>query len=152
MHWRFPTYLKVPRSIGRFSLNIFGDLWGGKLIPVLVWMQDRYPSLYACRNRGNRGSDRNLLGIIGSLLEELWAFLWKYELIKCSIIAPFIYNNTKPQEGSDPDSHPKRTNICLICGRWRQRTCWRNLHCVTVTCQQGYRPTISFEHLVSKEY
>ena len=23
---RFPTYLKVPRSIGRFSLNIFGDL------------------------------------------------------------------------------------------------------------------------------
>ena len=33
----FPTYLKVPRSIERFSLNIFGDLWGGeKLVPVLV--------------------------------------------------------------------------------------------------------------------
>ena len=33
----FPTCPKVPRSIGRFSLNIFGDLWGGeKVAPVLV--------------------------------------------------------------------------------------------------------------------
>ena len=38
------------------------------------------------------GSDRKLLGIIGNLLEELLAFLWKYELIKCSIYVPFIYN------------------------------------------------------------
>ena len=38
------------------------------------------------------GSDRNLLGTIGNLLEELGAFLWKCELIKCSIIGPFIYN------------------------------------------------------------
>ena len=33
---RFPMYLKLSRSIGRFFLNIFGDLLGGKLAPVLV--------------------------------------------------------------------------------------------------------------------
>ena len=32
-------------------------------------------------------SDRNILGIIGNLLEELWAFLWKGKLIKCLIIS-----------------------------------------------------------------
>ena len=33
------------------------------------------------------GSDRSLLVIIGNLLEELLAFLWKCELIKCLIIS-----------------------------------------------------------------
>ena len=32
-------------------------------------------------------SDRNLLGIIGNLLEGLWAFLWKGKLLKCLTIS-----------------------------------------------------------------
>ena len=36
----FPTYLKVPRSIGIFDLNIFGDLWGGKALS-LYWYECR---------------------------------------------------------------------------------------------------------------
>ena len=66
-------YLKVPRSIGRFSLNIFGDLWGGGSLS-LCWYECRI-DIPAYMHVGIRvivmGSDRNLLVIIGNLLEEL---------------------------------------------------------------------------------
>ena len=87
-----------PDPLGDFPW-IYLVIYGGeKLVPVLVWMQDRYPGLGI---KGMvMGSDRNLLGIIGNLLGiignllgELWAFLWKCELIKCLIIVPFIYNS-----------------------------------------------------------
>ena len=66
-------YLKVPRSIGRFSLNIFGDLRGGKSLP-LCWYECRMdiPAHMHVRIKTIvMGSDRNLLGIIGNLLETL---------------------------------------------------------------------------------
>ena len=45
-------------------------------------------------------------------------------------------------------------NIYLVCGRYRQRTCQCNPHCVTATCQRAMEtgPTKSFEDLVPKEY
>ena len=66
--------LKVPRSIERFSLNIFGDLWGGESLS-LCWYECRMDIL-AYMHVWIRvivmGSDRNLLVmIIGNLLEEL---------------------------------------------------------------------------------
>ena len=66
-------YLKVPRSIGRFSLNIFGDLWEGGSLPlccfesrvdILDYMDVEIEGMVIV-------SDGNLLGIIGNLLEEL---------------------------------------------------------------------------------
>ena len=63
----------MPISIGRFSLNIFGDLWGGKGLS-LCWYEGRIDIL-AYMHLGIKGivmgGDRNLLGIIGNLLEEL---------------------------------------------------------------------------------
>ena len=64
--------MKVPRSIGRFSLNMFGDLWGGESLP-LCWYECRIdiPTYMHVEIKGIvMGSDRNLLGIIGNLLEE----------------------------------------------------------------------------------
>ena len=68
-------YLNVPRFIGRSSLNIFDDLWerGGESLP-LCWYECRI-DIPAYMGLGIKGivmeSDRNLLGIIGNLLEEL---------------------------------------------------------------------------------
>ena len=66
-------YLNVSRSIGRFSLNIFGDLWRGKSLS-LCWYECRM-DISAYMHVGIRvivmGSDRNLLVIIGNVLEEL---------------------------------------------------------------------------------
>ena len=63
-------YLKVPRSIGRFSLNIFGDLKGERSLS-LCWYKCRIDIL-AYMHVGIKkiviGSDWNLLGIIGNLL------------------------------------------------------------------------------------
>ena len=63
----------MPRSIGRFSLNIFGDLWGGERL-LLCWYECRIdiPAYMGVEIRVTvMGSDRNLLVIIGNLLEEL---------------------------------------------------------------------------------
>ena len=51
------------------------------------------------------GSDGNLLGIIGNLLEELCAFLWKYELIKCLIIVPLSITKTSVSKGTCPTAN-----------------------------------------------
>ena len=63
----------MPRCIGRFSLNILGDLWGGKGLS-LCWYECRIGILAymhkQIKEMVNRGG-RNLLGIIGNLLEEL---------------------------------------------------------------------------------
>ena len=70
---RFPMYLIVPRSIRRFSLNISDDLWRGKSLP-LHWYECRI-DIPAYMHVGIKvivmESDRNLLGIVGNLLEEL---------------------------------------------------------------------------------
>ena len=63
----------MPRSIGRFSLNIFGDLWGGKRLH-LCWYECRIdiPAYMRVEIRVIvMGSDMNLLVIIGNLLKEL---------------------------------------------------------------------------------
>ena len=65
--------MKVPRSIGRFSLNIFGDLWGGKNLS-LCWYECRMgiPAYMHVEIRVIvMGSDSTLLVMIGNLLEEL---------------------------------------------------------------------------------
>ena len=112
----------MPRSIGIFSLNIFGDLWGEKLAPVLVWMQDRYPSLYVCRNQVNIESDRNLLGIIGNLLEELWAFLWNNELIKCLIISHLFITRSTCLPLRTGYAQWEEPDYCKVQQHWGERT------------------------------
>ena len=65
-------YLKMPRSIGRFSLNIFGDLWGESL--SLCWYECRIDILAYMHLEIKgivMGSGRNLLGIIG----DYWEFI-----------------------------------------------------------------------------
>ena len=82
IHWEiFPKYIWW--FVGGKGLSLY---WYECRMDILAYMRLRIKKIVM-------GSDKNLLGIIGNLLEELWAFLWKCELIKCSIIVPFIYNS-----------------------------------------------------------
>ena len=78
----FQRILKCPDPLGDFPwiYLVICKGGGGKLVPVLVWMQDIYPSLYACRNQGNSdgkwyqyiGDYWKFIGGIMSIFVEIW--------------------------------------------------------------------------------
>ena len=49
----FQCIWKCPDPLGDLPQIYLVIVGGKRLVPVLVWMQDRYPGLYACINEGN---------------------------------------------------------------------------------------------------
>ena len=110
MHWHNISNISENAQIHWeiFPEYIWWSVKGGERL-LLCWYEcrmDILPYMHVWMKGMVMGSHRNLLEIIKNLL-ELWAFLWKCELLKCLIIFPFIYNIldiTVPWMWSDENS------------------------------------------------